>query len=136
MRNWPMSKNPMRKNGEVADLLDVIIRNAPSLPLHVQSGSMGGFPVSNILPAGVADAEGNDENGLIQKRDWGETVGVEFSWANYIMLSSNMLPLLLEVANVALESRDESVRAKAEEAARELVKVVQAIDRESVVKDE
>lgn len=126
----------MRKNGETGALLDVILGNAPKLPLHIASGSMGGFPVSNLLPAGVEDDGRSEDVALIQKREWGEVVGIEFNWANYVMLSSNMLPFLLEVVDVALESYDGNVRAKAEEAARELVKVVQQIDRESVIRPE
>lgn len=125
----------MRKNGEATDLLDAIIKDAPTLPLRIDTRySIDGYlsselPVRNVYPAG--DEEG--DHGVIQSREWGDVTGTTLSWANYVALAGNALPLLLEVVNAALESDDASVRTKAEKASRELVKIVQKIAEESVV---
>jgi len=125
----------MRKNGEATALLDAIMKAAPKLPLRIKEArSFDGYlrselPVQNVYPA---DDEGGDE-GVVQAREYGDSIGTTFSWANYIALAGNALPALLEVVSAALESTDAKVRAKAEVASRELVKVVQKIADESVV---
>jgi len=130
----------MKKNGEATDLLDTIMKAAPKLPLRIKTRySVDGYlqdpPVQDVYPADVApdDVLGH---GIIQVREYGDIVGTTLSWANYIALSGNALPLLLEVVNAALGSKDESVRVKAEAASQALVKIVQQIAEESVVEVE